>query len=460
MWTTIAQFILSLSILIVLHELGHFATAKWFKTRVEKFYLFFNPWFSLFKFQYGETEYGLGWLPLGGYVKISGMIDESMDKEQMKGPPQPWEFRSKPAWQRLIIMVGGVFVNFVLGIFLFSMVFLVWGEKFLPAENVKEGIAVEEMGYEMGLREGDKILKIGDKAFTKFNPGLLNKALIIDNASTVEVERNGATTVIPIDEKYGRELSKYENRNKRLFQLRIPAIVNKLNEDSKANPGKAGLKEKDEVIAVDGKSTPYYFQFEKAVMQSTDDHTRLTVKRGLDTLDINYMTFIPKRKSLIRKILGKEAEKVRKLGFYPQTASNFYKFDTQEFSFGQAVSKGWNESWSFLGDQISAFGKMFTGKIKAKDSLGSFITIGKLFGTDWDWRNFWWMTAVLSILLGFFNLLPIPALDGGYVMFLLFESITGMKVPDRVMEITTLVGFILLICLMLFAFGLDISRLF
>ena len=460
MWITIAQFILSLSILIVLHELGHFSAAKWFKTRVEKFYLFFNPWFSLFKIQKGETEYGIGWLPLGGYVKISGMIDESMDREQMLQEPQPWEFRSKPAWQRLIIMVGGVTVNFILGIFLFAMLFWIWGEKFLPNASVTEGIAVEEMGKEMGLRDGDKILKIGEVPFKKFNPGSLNKALIINNATTIEVERNGRNQTIDVDPKYAKELSKYENRNQRLFQLKIPAQVSSIDKNSPAKAAEAGIKENDIILSVNGVETPYYFQFEKEILSGEAENTNLRIKRGNDTLAVSYKTMHPKRRSMIQKLLGKEGAPTRRIGMGLNGPSTFYEFETEEFGFVPAISKGWSESWGFLTDQVSAFGKMFTGQINPKDSLGSFITIGKLFGTNWDWQRFWRMTAMLSILLGFFNLLPIPALDGGYVMFLLFESITGIKVPDRIMEITTMVGFFILMGLMIFALGLDISRLF
>jgi len=460
MWITIAQFILSLSILIVLHELGHFTAAKWFKTRVEKFYLFFNPWFSIFKVQKGETEYGLGWLPLGGYVKISGMIDESMDKEQMKGPPQPWEFRSKPAWQRLIIMIGGVFVNFVLGILLFAVVFGVWGEKYLPTSYLKEGIAVDSLGYEIGLKDGDKIVKLGDKPFDKFNPGTLNKALVIDGIEKMEIERNGQHQIINIDPKFGKFLSKQENSHLRFFQLKMPAVVKAIDEASPAKPGAAGLKVGDVIVGVDGKTTPYYFQFEKELLAGKGDNTSLQVQRGSELVDINYQTMHPGRQKLLQKLFGKEAPKQRRIGFAPHKRDNFYKIETQDYSFGPALSKGVSESWVFLSDQVKAFGKMFTGKINPKDSLGSFITIGKLFGTDWDWQRFWRMTAMLSIILAFFNLLPIPALDGGYVMFLLFESITGKKVPDRVMEITTFVGFLILMSLMLFALGLDISRLF
>ncbi len=461
MWVTIAQFILSLSILIVLHELGHFSAAKWFKTRVEKFYLFFNPWFSLFKVQKGETEYGIGWLPLGGYVKISGMIDESFDSEQMKGEPQPWEFRSKPAWQRLIIMVGGVTVNFILGIFLFAMVFWIWGEKYLPTDRLPTGVAVSEMGYEIGLRDGDHIKKIGDKVFDRFNAGLLNKEIIINGAKTIEVLRGGNPVTIDIDPKYSSILSKYENKDKRLVYLNYMAQVGALAKDSPADAAGAGLKVGDKILRVNGEKTPYVKDVIDAIVDTTyGDETSLFVLRSSDTLTVTYKTMHEAKRSLIQKLVGKKAEKKRRIGFDFAPESSFFKFETEKFGLGAACAKGWNESWGFLGDQVRAFGQMFSGKIKAKDSLGSFITIGKLFGTDWDWKRFWRMTAMLSILLGFFNLLPIPALDGGYVMFLLWESITGIKVPDSVMEKTTMIGFFVLIALMVYALGLDILRQF
>ena len=461
MWITIAQFILSLSILIVLHELGHFTAAKWFKTRVEKFYLFFNPYFSLFKVQYGETEYGLGWLPLGGYVKISGMIDESFDTDQMSGPPQPYEFRSKPAWQRLIIMVGGVTVNFILGIVLFAIIAFTWGESYLPNDQMKEGIAVTEQGYELGLREGDKLLMIGQDTVKKFSTGLLNKNIIVNSASELTVLRDGRREVIKIDPKWTTFLSKYENRDVRLAQLKMPGEVAEIVDNSPAEPGAAGLRAKDIIIAVNGDEVNYQFEFVNRIMALPTDSlpiTDLTVKRGIDTLTVRYNTLFDKKKSLAQKLLGKDADKRRRLGFDMYGPDHYYEFATEKYALGPAIGKGWNDAWGFLVDQVNAFGQMLTGKIKAKDSLGSFITIGKLFGSDWDWHRFWNMTASLSILLGFFNLLPIPALDGGYVMFLLYETITGRKVSDSVMEKSTMIGFFILIGFMIYALFLDIMR--
>ncbi len=435
---TSLQFLLSLSILVVLHELGHFGAAKWFKTRVEKFYLFFNPGFSLFKKQIGETEYGVGWLPLGGYVKISGMIDESFDKEQMALPPQPWEFRSKPAWQRLIIMVGGVVVNIILGIFLFSMILMIWGESYIDPDSVKDGIAVSELAHELGLRDGDKVLKVGDRVFDKFNSGIISKELIINGANTILVKRNGGEHTIQVDGEVVKKLTKYENSKEVLIAPRYPYEIGQVKA---GGPGEqAGIKLDDKIIAVNGEPTPYLHQINKRLAEIEDPQVTLDLMRGSELVQ------------------AQVERKDGKIGIVTRNFDTYVDRKKQEYSLGQAIPAGWNKSWGFLGDQIKAFGQMFSGKIKAKDSLGSFITIGKMFGPEWNWERFWTMTASLSLLLGFLNLLPIPALDGGYVMFLLFESVTGIKVPDRVMEIATMAGFALLMILMVYALGLDIFR--
>ena len=435
---TSLQFLLSLSILVVLHELGHFGAAKWFKTRVEKFYLFFNPGFSLFKKQIGETEYGVGWLPLGGYVKISGMIDESFDKEQMALPPQPWEFRSKPAWQRLIIMVGGVVVNIILGIFLFSMILMIWGESYIDPDSVKDGIAVSELAHELGLRDGDKVLKVGDRVFDKFNSGIISKELIINGANTILVKRNGGEHTIQVDGEVVKKLTKYENSKEVLIAPRYPYEIGQVKA---GGPGEqAGIKLDDKIIAVNGEPTPYLHQINKRLAEIEGPQVTLDLMRGSELVQ------------------AQVERKDGKIGIVTRNFDTYVDRKKQDYSLGQAIPAGWNKSWGFLGDQIKAFGQMFSGKIKAKDSLGSFITIGKMFGPEWNWERFWTMTASLSLLLGFLNLLPIPALDGGYVMFLIFESVTGIKVPDRVMEIATMAGFALLMMLMVYALGLDIFR--
>ncbi len=438
MLITILQFFASLSILVVLHECGHFFPAKWFKTKVEKFYLFFDPWFSLFKVQKGETEYGIGWLPLGGYVKIAGMIDESFDKEQMEGPPQPWEFRSKPAWQRLIIMLGGVTVNFILGVVLFSLIIFKWGDQFIVNESVTNGIYADSIGYEMGFRDGDKIKKIGNEDFIHFDHRKLKSGIIINEAREIVVERNNKEIKLPIDEKYVGILSKYANRNVSLVGPRIPAIIDSLGEGPALN---AGFRKGDQIIAMNGSPTPFHNDLYKLVDNREGDKFELTALRGRDTIT-NSITL----------------DENGKFGLYWKDPMSFLEVENKKYAFAESWKAGWKRSTGFIGDQIFAFGQMFSGKIKASESLGSVISIGKMFGKEWDWRRFWSMTAMLSLLLGFLNLLPIPALDGGHVMFLLWEVLTGRKPSDKVIEYATLAGFILLIGLMIYAFGLDISR--
>jgi len=437
----VGQFLLSLSILIILHECGHFFPAKWFKTRVEKFYLFFDPYFSLFSFTKGETEYGIGWLPLGGYVKISGMIDESFDKEQMEGPPQPWEFRSKPAWQRLIIMVGGVTVNFILGILLFAMIFNVWGKNYLPNAEVTNGIFVDSLGMQLGLQDGDKILKIGDKDFERFSKSEFINGVVFNESKQMTVERENREVDIDLKPEVVAELTKYENQKKSIFELRMPYTIESFVEDSPAE--NAGLMATDKIIGLDGNYYPWYHEFAQAIAKVESDRVIVTALRNRDTITAD-----------IKMMEG------NKLGVYAHGLSHYYEFATEKYSMAKAIPAGAQESWDFLSNQVKAFGQIFRGKIKAKDSLGSFITIGKLYGTTWDWQRFWNLTAMLSILLGFINILPIPALDGGHVMFLLWEVVTGRKPSDKVLEYSTMAGFILLIMLMVYALGLDISRLF
>ncbi len=434
---TISQVLLSLCILIILHECGHFFPARWFKTRVEKFYLFFDPWFSIFKVQKGDTEYGIGWLPLGGYVKISGMIDESMDKDQMQGPVQPWEFRAKPAWQRLIIMLGGVTVNFVLGFLIFAFLLWNWGTTYIPVQNVKNGIAVTELGHEIGLRDGDDILAIGDIPFTKFSEGLLIKEVVINSADAIKIRRNGTEHVVSIDKKYIKELAKQGGSGPKLFNERMPATINEIAEESAA--AKSGLMAGDRIIAVADNPVTYNHEFVKLRDLNRGQSQMITVVRGSETLKLS--ADFPKEGSFGFDVVSADVA-------------------VEKYSLARAIPKGISMGVNFLGDQVKAFGQMFKGNIDHKDSLGSIITIGKQFGTDWDWYRFWRMTGMLSLILAFLNLLPIPALDGGYVMFLLWEVITGIKPSDKVMEYTTMAGFFLLMGLMVYVLGLDIVRNF
>lgn len=437
----VGQLMLSLSILIVLHEMGHFLPARWFKTRVEKFYLFFDPWFSLFKKKIGDTEYGIGWLPLGGYVKISGMVDESFDTEQLKQEPQPWEFRSKPAWQRLIIMLGGVTVNFLLGFLLYAMFLWIWGEEYLPAQNVKYGIYADSLGMEMGLRDGDKILSVDGKPFEKFNDREIIRAVVINSADQLEVERDGQRVTIPIDEKFVGILSSYDNKDKALFGPRYPFVIEKVTAGEPA--AKAGLRPEDKIISLNGQPTEYFHEFQRLVPQFKGKTVEIGLLRGTDTSTV----------SLTLTNAGA-------IGVQRYSIFHFYEPAYEKYSLAQAIPAGFAKGWGFLGDQVKAFQKMFQGKIKASESLGGFATIGTLFGTEWEWGHFWRMTAILSLILAFMNLLPIPALDGGHVMFLLYEVVTGRKLSDKFMETATMIGFILVIGLVLYANGLDFFRWF
>ena len=435
----IGQLILSLSILIVLHEMGHFIPAKLFGTRVEKFYLFFDPWFSLFKVKKGETEYGIGWLPLGGYVKISGMIDESFDMEAMKEEPKEWEFRSKPAWQRLIIMLGGVTVNFILGFLIFAMVLFAWGEEYLPNEEAKFGIYADSLGMELGLMHQDKVISVGDRMVDKFNDRIILQEIVINNADKIVVERAGQQKTLPVPPSMVNELSSFKNKDRSLYLPFFPFELDKVMDDGNAK--KAGLQKDDHVIAINNIQTPSYFHFVKAVRKYNDKKTTIDVIRNRDTLSLP-ITF----------------NENAKIGVQPYMGDHFFKFKQQEYSMMQALPAGTIKGVKFLETQIKAFGQMFRGKIKASESLGGFKSIANMFDVTWNWERFWYMTAVLSLILAFMNLLPIPALDGGHVMFLLYEIVSGKKPSDKFMEYATMVGFFLVFGLLIYANVMDFLR--
>jgi regulator of sigma E protease len=431
------QFLLSLSILIILHEAGHFFFAKIFKTRVEKFYLFFDPWFSVLKKKFGETEYGIGWLPLGGYVKISGMIDESMDKEAMKLPPQPWEFRSKPGWQRLLIMLGGVTVNFILALFIYAMVLYTWGESYIPTKNMTAGIMVDSVAMDMGLRNGDKILSIDGKETDNFM--LIVHDIVVNDAKTLQIERDGAQMEIEIPERVIAPLLKVQYP----ILPRLPFYIQDFGKDSPAK--KAGMEINDRIIAINGTYFEYWDQFKEIVPQYKNQTTAITVVRNQkDTL-----------------ALSVAVTEDAKIGVMIDLNFNrFYQDKIIKYTFLQAIPAGINKGFRTVDSYLKQLKLLFKPETKAYESIGGFLKIGSIFSPVWDWQSFWLMTAFLSIILAVMNILPIPALDGGHVAFLLYEMITGRKPGDKFMEYAQITGMVILLTLLVYANGNDIIQLF
>ena len=432
-----AQFFLSLSFLIVLHELGHFIPAKLFNTRVEKFYLFFDPYFSLFKKKIGGTEYGIGWLPLGGYVKISGMIDESMDTEHLNAEPQPWEFRSKPAWQRLIIMVGGVAVNVLLAMVIYAMILFTWGDDYLKTENLKYGIECSDLAKEIGFENGDNILTIDGVYYENFSD--IPEAILISGASEVLVERNGETVSISIPSNL---IERFIDKNESGFiGMAWPYIAQKFDDGSVAEA--AGVLTGDQLIAINGQEALYFSDYVKTLPSLAEQEIQLSVLRGLDTLHYDM-------------ILGETG----KIGVYYVPPTELISFDHRDYGFFESFPAGTAMAIDRLDSYVQQMKLIFNPETGAWKGLGGFISIGKQYSPEWDWRSFWSFTAFLSIILAFMNILPIPALDGGHVMFLLGEMITGRKPSDKLLEYAQVTGFLILIALLLLANGNDIIKLF
>lgn len=433
------QLILSLSILVLVHEFGHFIFARIFKVRVEKFYLFFDPWFSIFKFKpkNSDTEYGVGWLPLGGYCKISGMIDESMDKEAMAQPPKPYEFRSKPAGQRLMIMVAGVLFNFLLALFIYSMVLFTWGDTFLPLKNVKAGMDYSETFHNVGFQDGDILLKADDTELERFGEDCFRRVL---NAQTVTVLRGGVETVIPIPEDMAQRVM----RDKKGFaSYRFPMVVRELGktESGESPAAVAGLQPGDSIVSINGIVTPSFYEVGEVLAQNKDK----------DVLVGFYRAGIPQTLTLHTDTAGK-------MGIYSVSPFDMYQTVTRKYGFFESFPAGVMLGVNTLKGYVSDMKYVFTKE--GASSLGGFGTIGSLFPAEWDWHSFWMKTAFLSIILAFMNILPIPALDGGHVMFLLYEVIARRKPSDKFLEYAQVTGMFLLFALLIYANGNDIFRFF
>ena len=438
-----AQLLMSLSILVVLHELGHFIPAKLFKTRVEKFYLFFDPWFSVVKKKIGDTEYGIGWLPLGGYVKISGMIDESMDKEQMEKPAESWEFRAKPAWQRLIIMLGGVTVNLFLGIFIYSMTLYTYGDKYLPNENIKDGIwCTDDLATEIGFKSGDKIIS-ADGVLVERYSDILEK-VITSKVITVQRGEEEVELSMPID-----LIDQFlNNKTKLILYPRIPTIVSRVEKGSNAEIG--GLQKKDIIKAVNGIYYSYFDEFKEALNTHISDTIDVMVDRGGKEVELTVL-------------VSNEGT----LGFAPANLSieqlekiETYELASEKYGFFASFPAGYKKAIKKLGSYISQFKMILSPSTGAYKGMGGFGAIGSMFPATWNWEIFWNLTAFLSLMLAFMNILPIPALDGGHVVFLLYEIVVGKPAPEKVMEYAQAVGMILLLSLLVFANGNDILKLF
>jgi regulator of sigma E protease len=436
--TKTAQFILSFSIIVVLHELGHFIPARLFGARVEKFYLFFNPGFSLWKKKIGDTEYGLGWIPFGGYVKISGMIDESMDKEQMNKAPESFELRSKPAYQRLIVMLGGVIVNVILAIVIFIGIAWFWGDDFLPAKNLSYGIHPTEISKKMGLQDGDIIVALDQKELKDFFE--LESKIVLEDAKTIQIKRGDSLLSLSIPTTVGAELSNANNATAFVLPL-FPVIVDSIGKSAVMVEG--SFQKNDTLLSINGESVKYQHEFIEVKKKYSDSLVTVIAKRGLDTVTV-------------RTLINNKAQ----LGLFVKLPMQLFKTVHQAYSFAEAIPTGIQRCFTTLDNYVTGIKQIFTGKVNPNDSLGSLISIGNTFPSQWDWERFWTLTAVFSIVLGFMNVLPIPALDGGHALFILFEMITGRKPSDKFMEYAQIAGMVLMFGLMLYALGLDFWRLF
>ena len=431
--TKAIQLLLSISILVILHEFGHFFFARLFKVRVEKFYLFFNPWFSLFKFKKGETEYGIGWLPFGGYVKIAGMIDESLDKKQMEQPPQPYEFRVQKTWKRLFIMLGGVLANILTAFLLFWLILFKWGESYIPTENAKYGFSYHQIANEIGLQNGDRILKIDEFEITFVNE--ITKILLLDEPKTITVKRNDSIFKISVPENFAKQMLAKEV--KKFAEIRFPNIVDSVIAGSNAQKG--GLIKNDSIVSINGIEVSFFNDFARELSKHKENQIVIGLYRNEELIEKNLYV-----------------DKNGRIGYYPKSDTKILGYDTIEYGFFEALPAGVSKGIDILANYVKQF-KLIFSREGAKQ-LGGFGAIGNLYPSSWDWQSFWYTTAFLSLILAFMNILPIPALDGGHVLFVLYEMVTGRKPNDKFIEKAQIVGMILLLMLLVYANGNDIFR--
>lgn len=457
---TAFQFILALSILITLHEFGHYWAARAFGIRIEKFFLFFDAWnIKLFSFKKGDTEYGMGWLPLGGYVKIAGMMDESLDTEQMKSEPQPWEFRSKPAWQRLIVMVGGVTVNLILGIILMVSLTYSQGESYIPNEaiNNKGGVYSSPVARSMGFATGDRIISLNGKKVENLDAEFGDPSFLMADKKVVEIQRAKLVVLPSVDSSqpassqyvyfdttlvlpsnFDELLSKKSDMP--FFAPRLSFVVGKLT--GGGNAYKAGFDVGDAIEKVEGKDVLSFFEFKETLVKYAGQRIKMQVK---DTLGKT-------------TVLTVDVNADATIGFQPK----FSGFENDEkvikYGLGESVNKGVSRSFGLIGANAKALGNVASGKTDASKSLAGPVGIAQMFGGTWDWVNFWTLTAMLSLVLAFMNILPIPALDGGHVMFLLYEIIARRPVSEKVLYVGQVIGMVILLSLVAFTFWVDIAR--
>lgn len=429
----IGQLLLALSIMVGLHEFGHFITARMFGMRVEKFFIGFQP--KLFSFKKGDTEYGFGLIPLGGFVKISGMVDESFDTEALKQEPKPYEYRSKPAWQRLIVILGGVIVNTITGMLIFSATLFFYGEVFVPKSEVeKHGIVAYELAEEIGLKSGDKITAVNGKTYENFADLMSGEVLLGENA-TYTVVRDNETLNIELPKGFANKIASAKGR---FIDVAFPFLVDTVIAGMPAE--QAGLKKGDKILSADTFNITYFHHIQEALKNRKNQETSLMVLRGEDTLKLNA-----------------KVDSNGRIGFAPK---NLLELDTMNYTLVECLVKGPGFAWSVVRDNAKGFQKMFSGEIDPRKAVGGPVSIAKMYGTVWNWERFWKLTGLISVVLAFMNLLPIPALDGGHVMFILYEMATGRKPSDKFLEVAQRIGVLILMSLMIFALFNDILREF